>query len=83
MKGSFIFSGSASKHRRDISSYMYWAQSKWKAFIFLEHTWWIGYNLRAVEEGMPFSKLAVSTLLIFILFIFHQLTVRFIISGLP
>ena len=45
-----------------------------EAFIFLEHTWWIGYNLRAVEEGMPFSKLAVSTLLIFILFIFHQLT---------
>ena len=47
---------------------------KVEAFIFLEHTWWIGYNLRAVEEGMPFSKLAVSTLLIFILFIFHQLT---------
>lgn len=47
---------------------------KVEAFIFLEHLWWVGYNLSAVEEGMDFSRLAFSTALIFVLFFFHQMT---------
>ncbi len=42
-------------------------------FIFLEHTVWIGYNLRAAEEGHAFKHLAILTAGIFIALILHQL----------
>jgi len=47
---------------------------KVEVFIFLEHIWWIEFNLSAAEEGKPFSGLLMATIGIFILFIFHQLT---------
>lgn len=41
-------------------------------FVFLEYTVWVGYNLNAVENGAPFSQVAVLTLGVFLLFIVHQ-----------
>lgn len=42
------------------------------AFVFLEYTVWIGYNLDAVENGAPFSEVALLTLGVFLLFVVHQ-----------
>lgn len=42
------------------------------AFVFLEYTVWIGYNLNAVEKGAPFSQVALLTLGVFLLFVVHQ-----------
>lgn len=41
-------------------------------FVFLEYTIWIGYNLNAVENGAPFSQVALLTLGVFLLFVVHQ-----------
>lgn len=43
------------------------------AFVFLEYTVWIGYNLNAMENGAPFSQVALLTLGVFLLFVVHQL----------
>ena len=56
LERQLYFSGSASKHRRDISSYMYWAQSKWKPLFSWSIPGGLAYNLRAVEEGVPFQS---------------------------
>ena len=42
------------------------------AFVFLEYTVWIGYNLNAVENGAPFSQVALLTLGVFLVFVVHQ-----------
>lgn len=42
------------------------------AFVFLEYTVWIGYNLNAVENGTPFSQVALLTLGVFLVFVVHQ-----------
>ncbi len=42
------------------------------AFVFLEYMVWIGYNLNAVENGTPFSQVALLTLGVFLVFVVHQ-----------
>lgn len=44
-----------------------------EAFIFLEHTVWLNYNLHAVETGAPFAKIALLTVGFLLLFVLHQL----------
>ncbi len=44
-----------------------------EAFIFFEHTVWIGYNLDAAEREESFSRVVILTLGVFVFFIFHQL----------
>ncbi|WP_251208896.1 ABC transporter ATP-binding protein [Acetatifactor aquisgranensis] len=42
-------------------------------FVFFEYTIWIGYNLNAVENGAPFSQVALLTLGVFLAYLVHQL----------
>lgn len=42
-------------------------------FVFFEYTIWTGYNLHATENGAPFSRIALLTLGVFLLFAVHQL----------
>ena len=41
-------------------------------FVFFEYTIWIGYNLNAVENGAPFSQVALLTLGVFLAYLVHQ-----------
>lgn len=44
-----------------------------EVFIFLEHTVWIGYNLKAAETGEAFLHVAILTAGMIFLLLFHQL----------
>lgn len=44
-----------------------------EVFVFLEHTIWIGYNLKVAENGEAFKQVAILTAGVIILLLFHQL----------
>lgn len=44
-----------------------------EVFVFLEHTLWIGYNLKAAETGEAFRHIAILTAGMILLLLLHQL----------